>query len=347
LATEVVDLTSIMNQRIVSTSRVSSREDWLEAARSTPHATFFHTPYWQDLAVASGRGHQDASIQFEISDGSTVYLPLTMTGKSMKGLMLRCASTFVGGYGGPIGQVVTPELELDIQRHVMGPRYARLSVVGNPLRPSSVWAPELKRSSLVTHVLPLGLDFDALLRGFTKGHRAAYKKGQRLGIKVRRATASDQRAYVALYQKALARWGARATSRYSPEFFQAVFELSQKLPDTVTVWVAAAEDEEVVAGGLFFYWNQHVAYWHGVSTPERYTDSATTVLLGEVIKDAIARKLTCFDFNPSGGHDGVAAFKRHFGALEVDVGRGEYLAAPYRFLERLRRPSHDGPVKGL
>jgi hypothetical protein len=38
------------------------------------------------------------------------------------------------------------------------------------------------------------------------------------------------------------------------------------------------------------------------------------LLLHDVIRDACERGFRWFDFNPSGGHEGVAAFKRSFGA---------------------------------
>jgi len=38
------------------------------------------------------------------------------------------------------------------------------------------------------------------------------------------------------------------------------------------------------------------------------------LLMYEVIKNACKQRYTWFDFNPSGGHEGVKAFKKSFGA---------------------------------
>ena len=40
----------------------------------------------------------------------------------------------------------------------------------------------------------------------------------------------------------------------------------------------------------------------------------TNLLMYEAIKDACDRGYAWFDFNPSGGHEGVEAFKKNFGA---------------------------------
>jgi len=322
-----------MSDLLVRVSPVQSRQAWLRAAKSCISATFFHTPYWQDLALASGRGFRDASLELTLADGRVAYLPLTQIGTRAGGLLRRCISTFAGCYGGLVSSAPVGDAELAIQRYLIRRRYASISWVGNPLALGAPVLPAFRRTPLSTHVLRLDSDFDGLVRNFSKGHRAAYKKGLRLGMVVRRATPEDETQYLRLYERALERWGARASSRYSADFFRRIFELARTVPEHVSVWVSVAEGSEVVAGGVFFYWNDHVGYWHGVSNPTRYSDSATTALLGEVIKDACARGLTLFDFNPSGGHDGVAAFKRHFGAEELELGRAEYTSPLLRLLD--------------
>lgn len=96
------------------------------------------------------------------------------------------------------------------------------------------------------------------------------------------------------------------------------------------MWLAEL-DGQIVAGAWCFYWNRHVVYWHGAALTAIRSVGATDALIDHVIQDACEHGYEIFDFNPSGGHAGVAAFKRHFGASELPtrivVHEGRLLSA--------------------
>jgi lipid II:glycine glycyltransferase (peptidoglycan interpeptide bridge formation enzyme) len=77
-----------------------------------------------------------------------------------------------------------------------------------------------------------------------------------------------------------------------------------------------------------FYWNRHAAYWHAAADREFLAIEAPKLLLSAIIRDACSRQIRYFDFNPSGGHAGVAKFKGYFGARQTPLSRFGYAKSP-------------------
>ena len=82
--------------------------------------------------------------------------------------------------------------------------------------------------------------------------------------------------------------------------------------EKVRLWLAFCDDN-VIAGALCFYAKRHVVYWHGAAYSDKFTSHPAQLLMREIIADACARQYWWFDFNPSGGHNGVREFKAKFG----------------------------------
>lgn len=311
------------------------RAAWLELAGAYQGATFFHTPYWQQLATECDPGTTDYTLQFALQGEIKVIVPLVKMGHRLRGTLKRCISTFGTCYGGALSrELLSQDALWAIQENVMR-RCSTLTLVGNPFGQRSAWHPRLQLTSLSTQVLDLPEQFEDLLKGFSKGHRAAYTKARREGVRVRRAqSATDVEAYFGLYTQALKRWGSRSRP-YPRSFFHSIARMGEQHPELTQLWLAE-RDGLILAGAVLFYWKGHADYWHGATHEEHHTTDATTFLLGEVIRDACERGLTHFDFNPSGGHPNVAAFKRRFGAREVLFERADYTHRVLRMYDRLR-----------
>lgn len=75
------------------------------------------------------------------------------------------------------------------------------------------------------------------------------------------------------------------------------------------------------AGALGFYAKSHVVYWRGAAYSDYFELRPVNLLMYEAIKHACENGYSWFDFNPSGGHEGVKAFKKSFGptALRADI----------------------------
>jgi hypothetical protein len=312
------------------------RLEWLQLATVSQGATFFHTPYWHDLASQCDGANEDGSLLLALEGGIKVIFPLLKMKHRLRGVFKRSISTFGTCYGGPICRVpLSREIILSAQQALMR-RSPTLILVGNPFSPEQVWHPALTLTGMSTQVLELEGGFESLIKGFSKGHRAAYTKGRREGIVIRSARSNaDVDAYYELYTQAIKRWGS-SRKPYPKELFSGIVYLAEQRPQVAELWLAERQGV-ILAGAVLFYWQGHADYWHGATHEDHHASGATTFLLGEVIRDACERGFARFDFNPSGGHENVAAFKRRFGAREVSFQRAEYTHGALRVYDRLRQ----------
>ena len=127
------------------------------------------------------------------------------------------------------------------------------------------------------------------------------------------STLDDWRAYYQTYEDSVQRWGEKASAKYAWEMFSQIFRLSS--PHT-KLWLAVYQNK-VIAGALCFYAPRHVVYWHGAALEDYFRLRPANLLMSEAIRDACEKGYCWFDFNPSGGHEGVKAFKRSFGASSL------------------------------
>jgi len=314
---------------------------WWEVAQACDYATFFHSPLWHRLATDTFDQYTDQTVGAVTEDGTRLVLPLLQTGTAARGMMKELTSTYAGCYGGVIADGPVSEEDLaQLYDQVRSWDVASLQFNGNPLwdvtdRP--VVLPDKSADDDFTHILSLsGKTFDDVTSGFTDGHRSGMHKGERMGVTVREATSiEDFRAYFGAYEDCLRRW-ENPTSEYPWELFKNGSALTEEHPEHLRLWLAEAEGE-VIAGAWFFYWNHHVDYWHAASYEEYFDYRPNNVLLPHVMKDALDRGYQFFDFNPSGGHSGVARFKKHFGAEKWPLRRWKMQDRKLDFIRRARK----------
>lgn len=317
---------------------IRSPEDrsWLEIAARSVTATFFHTPHWRDLVLRTYPEYRDATLGAEI-DGIGAVLPLLETGRSTKGFHQHLLSTFGGCYGGLITDAPVPAERLPrIYQGLLGQRVGSLEMIESPLGGEARVPAGFTESPYSTHLLPLERGWEAIEGGFSRGNRASINRGKRYGVSCRIAAALDgYRDYHEVYLRSLSRWGKKATSRYPWRLFEAGCELGLSLPDNMRLWLAEAEGR-VLAGAWVFYWNRHAVYWHGATDEAYSSHRPANVLHAHVIEDACARGYLWYDFNPSGGHEGVVRFKRSFGAVERPIRVWRYRSASAELLTSVK-----------
>ena len=288
---------------------------WFDVARKCEYATFFHSPLWHQLALSTYPHYKDASIGVELNTGTRAVLPLLETGRSTRGIFRKLVSTFAGCYGGVIadGPITIDECNYIYQKAVTWD-IEQIVILGNPFCDVQTDALQCEKEDYFTQVLTINQEFDNVLSGFSKGHRRNTKKGKQLGVTTRVAnTLDDYKCYFDVYQDSIVRWGDKTSSRYPWSLFENGCRFSQENPDLIKLWFAELEGK-VIAGAWVFYWNNHAVYWHGAALGDYFSYYPNNVLLADVIEDVCNRGFKYFDFNPSGGHDGVAKFKERFGA---------------------------------
>lgn len=317
-------------------TRITDEDVWWGIAKQCRQATFFHTPLWHRLATKTLSNYEDISVHIELDNGGQAVFPL-LTIKRAKGLTQRIFSTYAGCYGGLLTSEEIPSAkQKEIYRHVYSNGVSQLYITSNPIAKQKVFAQEGKVNNDFTHILMLNADFESIYKGFSKGHKSSFKRGERLGVTVRVAKSlMDYRAYYGAYEDSLRRWGNKASSFYPWELFKNGFELSQKYPENIKLWLAEV-DQIVIAGAWVFYWNQHVDWWHGAAYEKWFDYYPNNVLQTVIIKDAIEKGFKFYDFNPSGGHESVAHFKKRFGAEKVKVIRQEFATRGFQLGQKFK-----------
>lgn len=292
----------------ITTVAPATADDWDAAWASCPYATYFQSREWAQLweSYTSGRT-RPCPLTVTFSDGCTAVLPLSVR-RSVAGLVRTYLSSPAGTFG---GWVTGDPLE-DAHGRALADLVNKLGDLDwrvNPYDPLSECL-ALTAELDDTHVLILNEDFDVLFRTWSKGHRAAVKQAQREGVQVRLAqTKEDWLAYYATYEDTVARWGDEPAIVYRREFFE---RMAMCNPEHVRLWLGL-HDGSVIAGALCLQASQHIAYWHGAALADEFKRRPVNLILYEAIRDACASGYRWFDFNPSGGHEGVRSFKASFG----------------------------------
>ena len=298
----------------LSAMRSATSSEWDGIWKECDYSTYFHSREWANIwsVYTQDRMHPDPEL-VTFSDGRRALLPLSY-GRRFKGLVRTCVSSPAGTFGGWIS---IDELAAEHRRLLAAyllEKHRNLTWRQNPYD-SPVPVPATRATMLdETHALRLQEGFDAIYKKWTKGHASAVHKARRQGVLIKQASSiEDWRAYFRAYEDSIQRWGEKATSRYTWPLFEHMFTLHS---DYIRLWLALYSDT-VVAGALVFYAKRHVAYWHGAALAQYFHLRPVNLLLYEVIQQACQQGYSWFDFNPSGGHEGVRRFKESFGAIPM------------------------------
>lgn len=320
--------------------RNPGRELWWDVASSCEYATFLQSPLWTELACQSYPNLRDATIGATLDSGTRVVLPLVES-PSARGTMRAIASTWNWSPGGIIadGPVEANEIR-ELYGSLRSWRLGEGVFTGNPHSPLP--DPPVHRSWRVqeefTQILPLVGDVDSLVQAYTRGHRKAYRGGVRKGVRVREATTEeDYRNHYRAYEASYDRWTAQFGPPLPWTHFRNCHRMSRQFPRNISLWIAEL-DGRFAAGALVFYWNRLLVGWHAAAYEELFKFSPNHVLHTEIIRDALERGMSCYDFNPSGGQEGVVKYKAGFRAEKKVFARAIYssrLLSTVRALGRL------------
>jgi len=295
----------------IESVRMAKDAEWDAFYEATPHATYFHSREWTELWDRATRGRlQSWPRLVTFVDGVRAVLPMSV-GLGARGLVRSYHSTVVGGYGGWLSEQPLSDEHAETLTHYLGHGFGRLDWRVNPYDEQALETRVVPREYDETLALDLRPGFKTVHRRWSKGHRAAVSQAAREGVTVRLANSTDDWTnYYTVYQDSLARWKKRATSRHPRALFE---ELGKLTSPKVKLWVAETCGI-FVAGAVCLYAKNNVSYWHSAALDSQFPRRPVHLLLFEAIQDACSKGLDWFDFNPSGGNEGVDGFKRGFGA---------------------------------
>lgn len=291
--------------------RSAKNGEWDHIWRGCDYATYFHSREWAEIWNTYTKGKMCPDPKLVIfTDGKKALLPLSYQ-NNLKGLIKNYISSPAGTFGGWISVDGIDTNHAILLTKFLNEKLSSLVWRINPydglISELGVQASEYDE----TYTLSLEVGFEVIYKKWTKGHRSAARKAHELGVSVKLAsTLEDWKSYYYVYKDSLRRWGNQVSSRYGWGIFHEMF---QRDSPNLKLWLALCADKSVVAGAIVLYAKRHVVYWHGAALEEYFSLRPVNLLLYEIIKNASEEKYFWFDFNPSGGHKGVAAFKKSFG----------------------------------
>ncbi|MDW8145851.1 MAG: GNAT family N-acetyltransferase [Roseiflexaceae bacterium] len=314
-----------------------SRELWSQVVAESPYATFFHTPTWADILVATYPDLHIATKAFVLDDGEIAIVPIA--GHVERNRFFRWyESMFPGGYGGPVAKrLLTGEEVFLISKRLIDPKVSFFHIMGNPFFETGerFYLPQgYVHSNQYTHVLRLDEGHEKVIRNFVPEKRRYFRKAIKMGVQVWVAeTNQEYQQYFEVYLDTIRRWGEKTLISYPYELFDSMYK--QKSP-SIKLWIARV-DNNVIAGKIVFYHNQRAFYWHGAALQSYLNHHPGPLLMTEIIRDACQNGIRYLDLGPSGGLPGVEHYKESFGAEKRFFGSYFWDANQlYRAYQRLR-----------
>ena len=301
-------------QLTIQDSRPYTDIEWDTIWKECDYATYFHSREWAVIWQEYTKGRiRPAGILITFSDNRKALLPVSCESLFFN-LIKRGISSPAGTFGGWLSLDPLSELHGNLICDFLLANYRNMIWRLNPYDPlaGSIKIESAKYEE--TQVLMLERNLESILKDWTKGHTSAVRKAQKAGVMIREALSTqDWKDYFAIYEDSLKRWGSSTTSAYGWHLFRCILELNSP---NVKLWLAVYQ-ARVISGALCFYAKRHVVYWHGASLSDFFHLRPVNLLLYEVIKHACDDGYRWFDFNPSGGHEGVMKFKRSFGTRGI------------------------------
>lgn len=292
--------------------RSATPAEWDYIWQQCNYSTYFHSREWAEIWEEYANYQQIADPRLIIfGDNKKALLPFSYI-KTCKGLSKNYVSSPAGTFGGWIS---ADPLEQDHLK-ILWRYIKRLNIImrQNPYdellgKLDFSWT---KRD--FTQALDLRLGFDSIYRKWTKGHASAVRKANKHSVIIRDSTSLEEwKEYYRAYEASLLRWGDKASSKYAWTLFDIMYK--KKSPH-IKLWLATWRDI-ITSGAICFYTNKHAVYWHGAAYEEYFELRPINLLQYVIIKDACEKGYWYYDFNPSGGHEGVFKFKKSFGCKQL------------------------------
>jgi len=320
-----------MNKNIIKTF-VPSESEWDDAWLNCPYSTYFHSREWAEIWMDYSQGNiKPDPLGVILSDGTQIVLPFSVK-KIMKGYARQYISSPAGTYGGWLSNVSLDKAQQVVVMKIIAQRYPDLIWRTNPYEKMLLFEEFKTKIPDETHALDLSIGFEGIYSRWTKGHASAARKARKVGVEIIIAkTREDWENYYRVYEDSLIRWGENTTSVYTWNLFEIIFK---RASPNIKLWLARF-DGSVIACALCFYSPSHVVYWHGAALSSYFKIRPVNLLMYEIIRHAAENKFKWFDFNPSGGHEGVKAFKRNFGTIPLSCDVITAVSLKTRLISRI------------
>lgn len=318
-----------------------SLDKWWAIAKADPKATFYQTPAWLEVANCMSEKYQNASLMGQLNSGVNFVFPLCSYSRFWP--MKRVFSVYDQCYGGLIadGPVSAEEHDAIFQKIPLS-LFTSFDLTEVPGVAYGDLPGQFEKATFTSSQIPLAnRTFDEIFSNYTRTHRTNYRKGVKSGLVLRPADFSDLTAefdlFYEIYLETLnKRWGDEVHGDVIQKSYLREFEkVVRKYPDNFLLWFADL-DGKGVSVATAFLWNGRLDGWVMASRPEYFKLRPSTFLITEMLRYAIENEYSLFHFGPNGDNQGLADFKRRFGAEQVAYTMWHRPSPLLNVIDRLR-----------
>lgn len=283
-------------------------ERWRELCNLDTSSTFYQTPQWHALICPYLKGDPHP-LWFRFDDDEDGLVDAVVPLCRIRRFGFDYYVSPMGTYSG-----VLSDRHLHLQQ--LQAISAFLEKLNISLVPSPFAANELPLSgggrTFIQRIDLASLDPSDVTANWEAGERRRIRVAMRKGVVIKEATTiGELKAYYDTYEKSLARWGSRATTRYPFALFERIWHALAGGP-SMRLWLAVA-DGKVAAGYLSFYHQRHTVPWHGATDGDYFTYGVSQLCMKRMIEFAKERGYRYFDLTRSSGLKGVEDYKRRLG----------------------------------
>ncbi len=279
----------------------SSARQWDEFALDHPDATFFHRWAWRDVA-SQVFGHRAHYLTERRDDGSlAAILPMVEIRSRLFGHALISNAFCVGG--GPLAADAESLAAILDQAETLGRKLGVDYVELRDLpRASEGW--QARADLYAGFEGPIATAEDDNLRQIPKKQRATLRNALRRGLTTRVETAPQ--AFYELYSRTMRDHGTPALPL---RFFSRLFSVFGSDCEILTV----SSGGRPVSSVFSYYFRDRVMPYYTGCLPEARALGANDLMHWALMRHAVERGCTTFDFGRSKIGTGPYDFKRHWG----------------------------------
>ena len=302
-----------MKLKIAKIEKATSH-DWDIIWKNCEYATFFHSRYWAEIwSKYSNLQSEPCPYFIHFSDGKKLLLPFSKS-TAVKGLLKFYVTSPAGTYGGWISNDKLEHNHIMVLCDYIFKEFSNLEWRLNPFDLSDFNIRYKKIIEDETDIIRLTDSIENIFKNWSTNHRRSVKKALHNDIEIREAQNEEEwLQYYNCYMDSVKRWGENRSSFYSWKLFEIIHSAKS---ECIKLWVAIF-NSEIISGSLCFYSKNHAVYWNGATKTEYFHIRPVHLLMYKIIEDAINKNFKWFDFNPSGGHEGVKKFKKSFNTESI------------------------------
>jgi FemAB-related protein (PEP-CTERM system-associated) len=280
-----------------------------------PSASIYHQSVWTTI-VERAFGHETCRLAAECEGEIVGVLPLVFFNSWLFGRFAVSMPFF--NYGGLLA--ASPE----VRHALLDAAVAETEQRGGSyveLRHTTHLLPELlSKTHKVAMVLPLAESVDMQWQCIDRKLRNQVRKAEKSGVSVTQGGAELVDAFYQVFARNMRDLG---TPVYSKRLFS---EVTQRLPESTRIFCATVGGQPVAAALVVWHGNRIEVPW--ASSLREFNPLCANVLVyWEMLRFAIERRMSHFDFGRSTPNEGTFYFKRQWGA-EPHSLVWEYWLAP-------------------